>query len=91
MCFFLGNVRKINPNKNKNASIGILFATNKDDKGDDLYEEFKKFYEKEQSLQEEKNIRENLERISIKNYSLDDETDDIINTNKFELQNLNTI
>jgi hypothetical protein len=53
-------------------------------------EEFKKFYEKEQSLQEEKNIRENLERISIKNFSLDDETDDIINTNKFELQNLDT-
>ena len=52
-------------------------------------EEFKNFYEKEQSLQEEKNIRENLDKISIKNFRLDDETDDqnLLNTNKFELQN----
>ena len=52
-------------------------------------EEFKKFYEKEQSLQEEKTISENLEKISIKNFRLDDETDDqnLLNTNKFELQN----
>ena len=55
-------------------------------------EEFKKFYEKEQSLQEEKQISENLEKISIKNFRLDDETDDqnLLNTNKFELQNTNT-
>jgi hypothetical protein len=51
-------------------------------------EEFKKFYEKEQSLEEEKNIRENLEKISIKNFSLDDQTDDqnLLNTNKFKIQ-----
>jgi len=52
-------------------------------------QEFKKFYEKETILQEEKKIRENLDRISIKNLGLDDETDDqnLLNTNKFELQN----
>ena len=48
-------------------------------------QEFKKFYEKETLLQEEQKIRENLERISIKNFSLDDATDDqnLLNTNKF--------
>jgi hypothetical protein len=55
-------------------------------------QEFKKFYEKETLLQEEQKIRENLERISIKNFSLDDATDDqnLLNTNKFELQNSDT-
>lgn len=56
-------------------------------------EEFKKFYEKEKTLQEEKNVRENLERISIKNFKLDEETDDqsLLNTNKFGLENLNNL
>lgn len=54
-------------------------------------EEFKKFYEKEQSLQEEKTIRENLEKISIKNFNLNEETDDqnLLNTNSFQTENLN--
>lgn len=54
-------------------------------------EEFKKFYEKEKQLQEEKNIRENLDKISIKNFNLDEETDDksLLNTNEFKLENLN--
>lgn len=54
-------------------------------------EEFKKFYEKEQQLQEKQNIRENLDKISIKNFNLDEETDDqnLLNTNHFKLDNLN--
>jgi hypothetical protein len=49
-------------------------------------EEFQKYYKKQIAQEEEKNLRETLERTSIKSIYLDEDTDanNIINTNQFE-------
>lgn len=49
-------------------------------------EEFQKFYERERSLQEEKRLRESVDKMSIRSVRLDDATDDqnLLNTNKFD-------
>lgn len=47
--------------------------------------EFKTFYEKEQSINEEKRLRDSIERMSIRSIRLTEDTDEqsIMNTNKF--------
>ena len=48
-------------------------------------DDFKSFYEKEQSLNEEKKLRDSIERMSIRSIRLTEDNDDqsIMNTNKF--------
>ncbi len=52
-------------------------------------EEFQKYYKKQLAQEEEKKLRDSLERTSIKSIHLDEETDinSIINTNKFDSSN----
>jgi hypothetical protein len=47
--------------------------------------EFKKYYEKERSINEEKKLRDSIERMSIRSIRLDEENDDqsLMNTNRF--------
>lgn len=54
-------------------------------------DEFKKFYQRETTLQEEKRLRESVDKMSIRSFRLDEENDDqnLLNTNKFNLKSPN--
>jgi len=59
---------------------------NVQDEIEDLSSEFRRFYKKEQEKQDERILRESLERSSLRSIILDEETDsnNLLNTNKFD-------
>lgn len=58
----------------------------------DSNSEFKQYYEKERSINEEKKLRDSIERMSIRSVRLEEETDDqsLMNTNRFAKGNAST-